>query len=854
MYVAVGAVQPTPDRWIAPTLTETPLTNPPGFRWQDRGADAYDLQISRKSAFQSEETLSVESWPLTIFTPDRALEPGIWYWRVRSRHGERVSSWSTPIAFEITEALPQVLVPSIPEIIDRLVQGGRPRLFLTRASIPQWQQRIRTTHRAIWSQIAAEASLATLVNVEEPPWREGTTDTDPETVEDYREAVRRATALSESIQLLGLSYLLTGNERHGQAAREKLMALARWDPDGATNVFKNDTAFREVVVGLARGYDWLAATDVLSEEDKRLIAWAARIRGEDFAAWYRSKTAHARWPYESHQSGGLVNFAELALAFAGELDESKEWLRYTIHMLTANYPAYGRSDGSWSEGPEYWSHTMGRHLPSLWAISQALDVDLTAHPFLRNTGYYLLYTTPPWSRFFPFGDHHQDRVGEAYARNMQLLAGMYDNPHFAWYAQTPPLSGGLEMTAVGFLTFQRGLRGVPPNDLPLARAFPDTGLAVMRTDLVNPEQDIQFMIKASPFGSVSHAHADQGNFTLTAFGEPLVIPSGYYPLYGDEHHTTWTRQSWAHNVPIMAGKGQATRTPLALGQIEHFFHSQNRLVDYVRVEAGRAYSAQTPASAARELDRFVPGLSAKTGSAPVDRYRRHVVFVRPSVFVVLDEVEASEPVHFEWLLHTVNMADLDPVNHGLRVANNEARLAVTFVSPNDLELRQDDAFTSPPTGRHASRPKQWHITVRTVGAFASHRFKSILVPHREGESVPTAIGVDHDGWDGVTLESGDERTTVAFRKGMDRTADTQGELGEIQVGSVRADADVLVVREGESAWLYASMARRLQVEERPATSGEGGLPAGVWEFEEPVDVTIYRLDGEYVVTVDSRQS
>lgn len=886
LHGARRKLPPTPERFTTPSHTEPAVLNPPGFRWPDDRVRSYDLQIARTDAFAAADVITVEDWPLSVYMPERPLEPGTWYWRVRPHHPKGIYAWSEPVSFEIGGDLPSIPMPATSGIIARLEALGHPRLFLTREDLEGWREAIQGERSDLWYRLTSE--LASKPDTADPERIEGASVTNHDTADLARAVTRRATALSEYIQTAALSCLLTGNREHGKAAREHLLALSGWDRNGSTNVLFNDTAFREVVVGLARGFDWLSAAGLLSSADRGVIIEAARQRGEDFYNWYQSRRADKQWPYESHQSGGMVNFAELAVAFAGVIPEAGDWLRYTLHMLTANYPAYGRSDGSWSEGPEYWSLTFGRHIPSLWAVARATGVDLFAHPFLKETGNYILYSTPPWSMFFPFGDHHQDRVSQAFARNMQRLAWIYQNPHFAWYAQTPPLEGGFEDTAAGFLLFKQPPKAAEPTDLPLARVFPDTGLAVLRTHLADAGQDIHFMIKANPFGSVSHAHADQGNFTLSAYGVPLVIASGYYPLYGDEHHYTWTRQSWAHNVPLLGGKGQATRTAQALGQIEHFAHSDLNLIDYVRIEAARAYSAPVPGSVKKQLDAFIPGLSERIGSVPVTRWCRHVVYVRPNLFILFDDVEASEPIEFEWLLHTVNAAELDGEGRGLTVGNAGVRLSVVFATDRTVRLSQDDQFTFPPRGRHAGRPKQWHIKARIEGTRRTHRFLSFLFPHREGETVPVMDRLHAEEWDGVVLSRDGERTMVAFgrtvqtgeaERGRDRTAErveatktaaNRGPAPESagdaepradqaaaaavagmqhirQLAGISTDAAVVVLHEGAARWLYASQLRRLEMRETALIGSKGG----VWEFSVPADLLLMHADGGIVLEIAS---
>jgi hypothetical protein len=47
-----------------------------------------------------------------------------------------------------------------------------------------------------------------------------------------------------------------------------------------------------------------------------------------------------------------------------------------------------------------------------------------------------------------------------------------------------------------------------PGDLPAAAVFRGIGWAGLHSALDRPEQDTFFLFKSSPYGSVSHSHAD----------------------------------------------------------------------------------------------------------------------------------------------------------------------------------------------------------------------------------------------------------------------------------------------------------------------------------------------------------
>ena len=62
----------------------------------------------------------------------------------------------------------------------------------------------------------------------------------------------------------------------------------------------------------------------------------------------------------------------------------------------------------------------------------------------------------------------------------------------------------------------------------------------MHSSLTDP-LGVHLYGRASSFGSFNHAHADQGHFSLDAYGEPLLIDAGYYDWYRSPHATSFSR-------------------------------------------------------------------------------------------------------------------------------------------------------------------------------------------------------------------------------------------------------------------------------------------------------------------------
>jgi hypothetical protein len=307
---------------------------------------------------------------------------------------------------------------------------------------------------------------------------------------------------------------------------------------------------------------------------------------------------------------------------------------------------------------------------------------------------------------------------------------------------------------MGFALFDPSLAAKPPTDLPQARVFPGAGLVAMHSSLADPKNDAYLVLRSSPFGSISHGHADQNAFCLEAFGEALAIPSGYYPWYGSPHHENWTRETKAKNcITLDGGIGQTKRSWEANGRIVRFV--TNERFDYALADATAAYSGRLT-KCLRHVIHLRPASfplppgegrvrDAGAGAGPKPGAD---VAQPPSavagVFVIVDELEAPKPVTFEWWLHALEEMKVDEAKREVLIRRGDARLLASFVEPQELAFTQTDKFDPPPED---NKPNQWHLTASTKAKAQSATFLTVLRPHRASEegALPPLRRAEKDG-------------------------------------------------------------------------------------------------------------
>jgi hypothetical protein len=372
-------------------------------------------------------------------------------------------------------------------------------------------------------------------------------------------------------------------------------------------------------------------------------------RVEQFYVHLRKKRKFHTNPYESH-AGRMPGFlGEAAISFAHEWPEARKWMEYATLLYCTSYPAWGGDDGGWQEGPGYWSAYMRFAMYYVIALRNATGVDLMNKPFFRNTPYYALYTATPYHEHRPFGDG-------AYASPSGLgsivhaFSEVLEDPYLKWYWQACDRKAGGDLLTL--VTADPNLEPKNPQELPSARLFEFVGLSAFHTALGDKENDITFLFRSSPFGSVSHGHADQNAFVIEAFGEAIAPVTGYYPWYSSPHHHNWTRDTRAVNSMLVNGQGQVKRKWSASGEITAFHAGDG--YDYVEGEAAPAYGGR------------------------LQRFRRHVVDDDRPHRLVAGQFVAADMLHrrlprFAPLRQNVEHSRQAVGSHELAVHDGRAR-------------------------------------------------------------------------------------------------------------------------------------------------------------------------------------
>ena len=748
-----------------PADGSTAMRNPPPFIWVPPKHDLrYVLEVARSDDF-SEDCLRFDGISVSTYALGQTLDPGQWFWRygVETESGEVV--WSKTRAFTVPAEALEMPYPDLDEAL-KTIPETRPRLFILSSEVEAFRQRARDGDlKGIRGSLerGCEKHLGEDL-VEEPPY---VTGKGPERGKNYCAIFRATRPPMDWMENCALAYLITGDAKYGEEAKRRILHFFGWDPEGSTAYYKNDEPAMWVMMRGVRAYDW--TYDLFSPEERRQVEAVMRVRAAQFYDHLLNRRRFHTNPYESHAGRTLGFLGEAALEFIHEWPEAREWLDYVLTLFWNVYPAWGKDDGGWHEGPGYWGAYMSFALHFVAPLERATGIDLMRRPFFQNTPYYLLYTNPPYAKTSPFGDGENGGASSGKARLMYAFSSLLKDPYIRWYADAFKVAdaGGV----LGVLLKDDTLEAKSASELPQARHFPGVGLVSLHSDLGNAAEDVHFLIHSDPYGPISHAHPDQNAFTLEAFGEALAICSGYYPWYGSNHHNHWSWESKSSNtITFDGGVGQKKRDPKSKGRIVAFEHGD--AYDYVCADATAAYQGR--------LDRFV----------------RRVVHVQPGVFVMLDDVAAPKPVQFEWRLHAWEEMALDEVQQRVTVARGDARLRVQFVAPDSLTFSQTSGFEYPPENGAAD---QFHFIASPGDNVEAMHYLAVLLPYKADaeDAVPTVTRLQSDDALGVKISAtGQGDLFVVFKTNLSQQT--------VQIGPFQTDAEVLAVHLTEDRKVAAS--------------------------------------------------
>jgi hypothetical protein len=288
---------------------------------------------------------------------------------------------------------------------------------------------------------------------------------------------------------------------------------------------------------------------------------------------------------------------------------------------------------------------------------------------------------------------------------------------------------------------------------------------------------VQVVFKSSPFGTQSHGYEANNSFLLWAYGQRLLIRSGYRDIYGSAHHRDWMWSTRSVNNITVDGHGQVAHSADSQGKIVAFKTTPS--IDVVAGEAADAYRVREDGEDRQLLDRFT----------------RAVLFVKPELVIVFDRLEAPQASSFEYWLHAVNEFSVDG-QRKIEARAGDVACAIDLLAPRGLTFSQTDQYDPNPWPQITTR--EWHLTATTPSKSAACQFVALYRPHRADQPVPTTADLEPiDGGYLLTAELSDGEVLALLPTDDSATLTAEGltTTGRIVVQRRAADGSVVETAE-----------------------------------------------------------
>jgi hypothetical protein len=510
-----------------------------------------------------------------------------------------------------------------------------------------------------------------------------------------------------------------------------------------------DLAAGHQLLGLALVYDWCYAD--LGEDARRTIRETLIKRTSAmFEAAASGKAWWRRSYLQNHLWVNITGMAAAGFALFDDVNDASSWIGLPLQKFQRTMAALG-PDGASHEGVGYWEYGAEYMLKFMDLARNRLGVNLYSNAWWQNTARYAQYLSLPrnaWTRNNSIVDIADCPRGHWYGPDyiLRALAREFRDGHAQWLAEQVADAG---VTAPGapwlnLVWFDPNLPARPPAPLPTLRHFEDMGIVSARSDWSGDESLVVFKCgpyighKAVQEFSVDpgggHVHPDANHFVLFGAGEWLIRDDGY--------QSKWTGQ---HNTLLVDDRGQ-------LGEGHQWFQGTQPLAKKARPKILQVSSAQN-------LDRMIgDSAEAYPPELGLRHHYRHLLFLKPDVLLVCDEIITDQPRQLELRFHPERrQAEREGNVFTLGGTKSRLRLEPLLMSPAVILAAENVAVQ----GREGER-NQNMFTIR-LSNHAAHWRNAVALSWSSSNQSPVKVSARSEG-DVWTFSAGTRSAKIDWNR------------------------------------------------------------------------------------------
>ena len=699
----------------SPSNGESPKFNSPSFQWPAKKNASYSVRISTTKNFD-QSLIEKNKIAFALFNPHQQLTQGKWYWQYKINQ----ENWNPIDSFDINTSTRIFPTLTVDKIINN-IPAAHPRILINKSEINNFRLNASKTKEALAIINEANNNLTKPIPKEADalPKYQGKDKFENEKITSLA-SKWSGRKVQETLNIFSQAYILTGDIKYFKIAKLWMLEVATWDPMGPSHT--NNFADGGIMSSMAIGLD--SFWDLLTESERNQIKKNVSTRADQFyKLWMnqveaRSSSMHV-WQHIMH------NLLETALVLKGEHPTAENWIEYIYEIWIAQSPKMAEDDGAWFNGSAYFGMNALSLIDIPTIFKKLSGVDFMTAPWFQNNPKWLIYSFPPNSTSDGFGND-----GERYkfpwinyAGYTDALARLTNNSYAAWYANAVAKSVGKDIADDGEFRWFRIRDGIKKTtalkSVPFKQDafFPEVGVGYMHTNVQDTKNDLMLSLRSSPFGPMSHTHADHNTFNIAYGGKRMFYNTGYRPAMGDPHFLGWYKHTQGHNGVLIDGHGQPFSDG-AFGWIPR--NLQGEQISYAVGDASNAYSGIMDG---KEIDH---GMKL---------FRRHYLMLRPSIIIIYDELEADHAAEWSWLLHNYNGFTMDTKTQTVFAENETAKAQVSLMSSSDIHLNVTDEFSVPvdnwtnkinEDGDTLSFVNQWHLKAASKQKAEKMRYLAVL--------------------------------------------------------------------------------------------------------------------------------
>lgn len=600
------------------------------------------------------------------------------------------------------------LVPPEPIRQFPIVQTSHPRLYFTAAEVPALQARAADTVHApfgktgkqLWDTVkmSADAFLTEtsfsrtyyggkVVTFPLPPVQPEPIENPPGFTSRYPYWTMMTRSIQERLETLSLAYTVTGDAAYADKAKQYVLSLAAWDSwTDPTYACGGETCLdtAHLTLGVSAALDMLYDRFTVSERADVLAA----LETKGLAPLYADVRAKLDHNIQSLRAAALGSGAAVLL---GHSPNAHAYLTRSMNYYLW-YLDERMTSGN-QEGLLYTSYAMDNMIKTFDHIDRVTGInELSGHPFLDDfLVRWIVYALAPGGA--GLANFSDSGAVNYFGLTMSVMNAWLDNGQAGWYVQETGATGaGID----GFLYFRPDAAVTAPDGQWQPSAVLDEiGWAMLRSGW--GQDDVLFAMISNQ-SSLGHNHFDQNSFQIAVNGSWIAGDPGYQDYVAGPANDLTLRLG--HSTIQVDGQGQTARGngSLTAGLLAPSY-------DYVKGSAAGAYGNT------------------------LSKYDRNVVYLKPDTFVMLDDLQASAPHVYDWVLFSgaLNEFAVDgqipqegqTVNgSGLYLRAGGAQLAAKFLSSAPLPIT---------VGKHPGAESYGYYTRVGSGSAASdYRFLTVM--------------------------------------------------------------------------------------------------------------------------------